>query len=167
MTPPGSSDTGSSGSGQSPTSTHPGSPPPPVQSAPLKRPGYTEGADGLPTKRARISHYRKPEPSRISLPIDRDGSPRRLPTDSRDSSNMNPRSREPPSLSFNGYKFGNNSDDEMDVGNFSSSSRDSRSSKIPKCDSQNSISYAVCTQKTINKNLENSISCLSPNKVSK
>lgn len=143
LTPPGSSDTGSSGSGQSPTSTHPGSPPPPVQTS-LKRPGYIEGADGLPTKRARISHYRKPE----SRPID-NGSPRRLPTDSRDASNMNPRSREPPSLSFSGYNFDGKrySDDEMDR---------------RKCDNH-SISYAVCREKTFK---DNSI-CSSPNKVRK
>ncbi|XP_047122033.1 RNA polymerase II elongation factor Ell-like [Schistocerca piceifrons] len=60
LTPPGSSDGGSSGSGHSPTSTHPGSPPPPVSSN-LKRPGYFEGADGLPSKKHRVSHYRKPD----------------------------------------------------------------------------------------------------------
>ncbi|PSN44161.1 hypothetical protein C0J52_17429 [Blattella germanica] len=60
LTPPGSSDGGSSGSGQSPTSTHPGSPPSTISSSTMKRPGYIDGADGLPTKRQRISHYRKP-----------------------------------------------------------------------------------------------------------
>jgi hypothetical protein len=59
LTPPGSSDSGSSGSGQSPTSTHPGSPPSTISSSSsMKRPGYIDGADGLPTKRKRISHYR-------------------------------------------------------------------------------------------------------------
>ncbi|EEB10116.1 conserved hypothetical protein [Pediculus humanus corporis] len=58
LTPPGSSDTGSTGSGQSPTSTHPGSPPSIIQGAP-KRPGYHEGADGIQSKRRRISHYLK------------------------------------------------------------------------------------------------------------
>lgn len=59
LTPPGSSDSGSSGSGQSPTSTHPGSPPSAISSSSsMKRPGYIDGADGLPTKRKRISHYR-------------------------------------------------------------------------------------------------------------
>ncbi|XP_068986727.1 RNA polymerase II elongation factor Ell isoform X2 [Bombus flavifrons] len=64
LTPPGSSD-GSSGSGQSPNSTHPGSPPaitaPPPSLLGNKRPGYYQGNDGLPTKRPRISHYRKSE----------------------------------------------------------------------------------------------------------
>lgn len=59
MTPPGSSDTGSSGSGQSPTSTHPGSPPSVIQGAP-KRPGYHESVDGIQSKKRRISHYVKP-----------------------------------------------------------------------------------------------------------
>ncbi|GLV31625.1 Suppressor of Triplolethal [Carabus blaptoides fortunei] len=99
LTPPGSSDGGSSGSGQSPTSTHPGSPPPPVTSS-VKRPGYYDGADGLPTKRPRISHYRKPEPaSSYNRPAE-SNSQRRPVTDSRDASNMNPRSREG---STNGY----------------------------------------------------------------
>ncbi|XP_076749100.1 suppressor of Triplolethal [Xylocopa sonorina] len=67
LTPPGSSDGGSSGSGQSPNSTHPGSPPaitaPPPSLLNNKRPGYYQGNDGLPTKRPRISHYKKPEPN--------------------------------------------------------------------------------------------------------
>ncbi|XP_017761775.1 PREDICTED: RNA polymerase II elongation factor Ell isoform X2 [Eufriesea mexicana] len=67
LTPPGSSDGGSSGSGQSPNSTHPGSPPaitaPPPSLLSNKRPGYYQGNDGLPTKRPRISHYKKPEPN--------------------------------------------------------------------------------------------------------
>lgn len=53
------------GSGQSPNSTHPGSPPaitaPPPSLLGNKRPGYYQGNDGLPTKRPRISHYRKSE----------------------------------------------------------------------------------------------------------
>lgn len=65
LTPPGSSDGGSSGSGQSPNSTHPGSPPaitaPPPSLLNNKRPGYYQGNDGLPTKRPRISHYKKSE----------------------------------------------------------------------------------------------------------
>lgn len=66
LTPPGSDGGSSSGSGQSPTSTHPGSPPSIISSSDLsaKRPGYFDGADGLPTKKPRISHYRRPpEPS--------------------------------------------------------------------------------------------------------
>lgn len=65
LTPPGSSDGGSSGSGQSPNSIHAGSPPaitaPPPNLA-NKRPGYFQGSDGLPTKKPRISHYKRPEP---------------------------------------------------------------------------------------------------------
>ncbi|XP_015191577.1 PREDICTED: RNA polymerase II elongation factor Ell-like isoform X2 [Polistes dominula] len=66
LTPPGSSDGGSSGSGQSPNSVHPGSPPAITAPPPNllnKRPGYYQGNDGLPTKKPRISHYKKPEPS--------------------------------------------------------------------------------------------------------
>ncbi|KAK2583444.1 hypothetical protein KPH14_009418 [Odynerus spinipes] len=65
LTPPGSSDGGSSGSGQSPNSVHPGSPPAITAPPPNllnKRPGYYQGNDGLPTKKPRISHYKKPEP---------------------------------------------------------------------------------------------------------
>lgn len=98
LTPPGSSDGGSSGSGQSPTSTHPGSPPPPVSSS--KRPGYYDGADGLPTKRQRISHYRKPSEPTYRLPPENNANQRRPVTDSRDTSNMNPRSRESPTNGF-------------------------------------------------------------------
>ncbi|KMQ94681.1 rna polymerase ii elongation factor ell [Lasius niger] len=65
LTPPGSSD-GSSGSGQSPNSIHAGSPPaitaPPPSLLNNKRPGYYQGNDGLPTKKPRISHYKRPEP---------------------------------------------------------------------------------------------------------
>ncbi|XP_059474397.1 RNA polymerase II elongation factor Ell [Neocloeon triangulifer] len=69
LTPPGSDGGSSSGSGQSPTSTHPGSPPSIISSSDLsaKRPGYYDGADGLITKKPRISHYRRPEP--ISMPV--------------------------------------------------------------------------------------------------
>ncbi|KAK9730046.1 RNA polymerase II elongation factor ELL [Popillia japonica] len=53
LTPPDSSDGGSSGSGHSPTSTHPGSPPPTITLP--KRPNYYDANDGLPSKRIRIS----------------------------------------------------------------------------------------------------------------
>uniref|UniRef100_A0A023F1T6 Putative rna polymerase ii elongation factor n=1 Tax=Triatoma infestans TaxID=30076 RepID=A0A023F1T6_TRIIF len=56
LTPPGSSDSAS------PNSVHPGSPPSASEPLSAKRPGYYDGADGLPTKRQRISHYRKPTP---------------------------------------------------------------------------------------------------------
>lgn len=53
------------GSGQSPNSIQPGSPPaitaPPPAILTNKRPGYYQGNDGLPTKKPRISHYRKSE----------------------------------------------------------------------------------------------------------
>ncbi|XP_071564977.1 RNA polymerase II elongation factor ELL [Temnothorax nylanderi] len=66
LTPPGSSDGGSSGSGQSPNSIHAGSPPaitaPPPNLVSNKRPGYYQGSDGLTTKKPRISHYKRPEP---------------------------------------------------------------------------------------------------------
>ncbi|XP_012232922.1 RNA polymerase II elongation factor Ell [Linepithema humile] len=65
LTPP-ASDGGSSGSGHSPNSIHAGSPPaitaPPASLQGNKRPGYYQGNDGLPTKKPRISHYRRPEP---------------------------------------------------------------------------------------------------------
>lgn len=54
------------GSGHSPNSVHAGSPPaitaPPASLQGNKRPGYYQGSDGLPTKKPRISHYRRPEP---------------------------------------------------------------------------------------------------------
>jgi hypothetical protein len=71
LTPPGSDGGSSSGSGQSPTSTHPGSPPSIISSSDLsaKRPGYYDGADGLITKKPRISHFqRPPEPLLPSKP---------------------------------------------------------------------------------------------------
>jgi len=70
LTPPGSDGGSSSGSGQSPTSTHPGSPPSIISSSDLsaKRPGYYDGADGLITKKPRISHYRRP-PEPLSMPV--------------------------------------------------------------------------------------------------
>ncbi|XP_063709535.1 RNA polymerase II elongation factor Ell isoform X2 [Culicoides brevitarsis] len=57
LTPPLSSDGGSSTSGQSPTSTHNGSPPPAVKRPPLK--SDTCHLDGPASKKQRISHYRK------------------------------------------------------------------------------------------------------------
>lgn len=84
LTPPLSSDGGSSTSGQSPSSAHNGSSPP----SGSKRPSMAgdDGAAGaMPTsKKQRISHYKKD----ILPDINRRGV-----TDSRDTSNMNPRSR--------------------------------------------------------------------------
>lgn len=57
LTPPGSSDTGSTGSGQSPTSTHPGSPPSIIQN-PLKR--ASESVDSVVPTKKRISHFQRP-----------------------------------------------------------------------------------------------------------
>lgn len=57
LTPPLSSDGGSSTSGQSPTSTHNGSPPPAVKRPPLK--SDSSHFDGPVAKKQRISHYKK------------------------------------------------------------------------------------------------------------
>ncbi|GAB0098035.1 RNA polymerase II elongation factor Ell [Sergentomyia squamirostris] len=80
LTPPLSSDGGSSTSGQSPTSTHNGSPPPAV-----KRPlmNNEKFSDGPVSKKTRISRVQNANHDT-----------RRGMTDSRDSANMNPRSRE-------------------------------------------------------------------------
>lgn len=60
LTPPLSSDGGSSTSGQSPTSTHNGSPPPAVKRPPLLNSDkYSSSNDGPTSKKQRISHYRK------------------------------------------------------------------------------------------------------------
>lgn len=138
LTPPGSSDGGSSGSGQSPTSTHPGSPPPPISST--KRPGFQEGPDGFLTKRQRIAHNTKIDPI-YRQPIE-NNSQRRPITDSRDASNMNPRSRESPT---NGY-FGNYTNamlnDERNL------SDDEDTSRKRSCDS-NSISFGINREKLL------------------
>ncbi|XP_056642056.1 RNA polymerase II elongation factor Ell isoform X3 [Diorhabda carinulata] len=101
LTPPGGggSDGGSSGSGQSPTSTLPGSPPLiSTTSTGNKRPGYHEGSDGFSYKRQRIAHNApKHHPDQLYHQPVENNSQRRPVTDSRDSSNMNPRSRESPS----------------------------------------------------------------------
>lgn len=57
LTPPLSSDSGSSGSGHSPDSTHNGSPPPPIKRPPSK--GDLNQFDGPVSKKQRISHYKK------------------------------------------------------------------------------------------------------------
>lgn len=85
LTPPLSSDGGSSTSGQSPSSTHNGSSPPSGGKRPSIASNDDTGVGSAPTsKKPRISHYKKdvlPESNRRGV------------TDSRDSSNMNPRSR--------------------------------------------------------------------------
>ncbi|KAK5649180.1 hypothetical protein RI129_000209 [Pyrocoelia pectoralis] len=140
LTPPGSSDGGSSGSGQSPTSTHPGSPPPPISSS--KRPGYYDGVDGLPTKRPRISHYRKPSDPIYRPPIE-NISQRRPVTDSRDASNMNPRSREP---TINGYSSNSYSNEIL---NEKHSDEEDMANRKRSCDSH-SLSFNVNREKTYN-----------------
>lgn len=57
LTPPLSSDGGSSTSGQSPTSTHNGSPPPAVKRPPLNNDKYSD--NGPTSKKQRISHFKK------------------------------------------------------------------------------------------------------------
>ncbi|XP_018574099.1 RNA polymerase II elongation factor Ell [Anoplophora glabripennis] len=150
LTPPGGSDGGSSGSGQSPTSTHPGSPPPITSS---KRPGFQDGPDGFLYKRQRIAHGAKPvDVPPYRQPIE-NNSQRRPVTDSRDASNMNPRSRESPTNgyfgSMNGYANGmlndkrNISDDEDNA------------SKKRSCDSH-SLSFSVSREKTFLNNRSSS-----------
>ncbi|XP_065090112.1 RNA polymerase II elongation factor ELL isoform X3 [Ochlerotatus camptorhynchus] len=87
LTPPLSSDGGSSTSGQSPSSTHNGSSPPSGGKRSSIANNEEPGVGSAPTsKKPRISHYKKE-----ALP----DTNRRGVTDSRDSSNMNPRSRQP------------------------------------------------------------------------
>ncbi|XP_059608276.1 RNA polymerase II elongation factor Ell [Phlebotomus argentipes] len=80
LTPPLSSDGGSSTSGQSPTSTHNGSPPPAVKRPAMNSEKYL---DGPVSKKTRISRVGNPNHDA-----------RRGVADSRDCANMNPRSRE-------------------------------------------------------------------------
>ncbi|KAJ8982334.1 hypothetical protein NQ317_009450, partial [Molorchus minor] len=155
LTPPGSSDGGSSGSGQSPTSTHPGSPPPPIATS-AKRPGFHDGPDGFPYKRQRIAHGTSgggaafgskqspllPDHAPPYRPPIENNSQRRPMTDSRDASNMNPRSRESPTSgyysSMNGYANGGVApliDDD----------------KRP-CDSHNSLNFGIGREKTFLSN---------------
>ncbi|XP_052564316.1 RNA polymerase II elongation factor Ell isoform X3 [Culex pipiens pallens] len=85
LTPPLSSDGGSSTSGQSPSSAHNGSSPPSGSKRPSIAGDEGGAAGAMPTaKKPRISHYKKD----ILPDINRRGV-----TDSRDTSNMNPRSR--------------------------------------------------------------------------
>lgn len=153
LTPPGSSDGGSSGSGHSPTSTHPGSPPPPISSS--KRPGYYDGVDGLPTKRPRISHYLKPSEPIYRPPIKNDNQ-RRPVTDSRDASNMNPRSRESPPNCYNnsllnGYSNG------LHIDKRNSSDEEDNANRKRVCDSH-SLNHGVNYEKTFNKESSNRLS---------
>ncbi|XP_068912678.1 RNA polymerase II elongation factor Ell [Tenebrio molitor] len=151
LTPPGSSDGGSSGSGQSPTSTHPGSPPPiSTSTSSSKRPGYYDNQDGLPTKRQRISHYRKPSEQQTYRSPAENNSQRRPVTDSRDASNMNPRSRESPTTMNGGYLTpitnGGYANGTTEKRNFSDDGDDIGRKRS--CDSH-SLSYVVGRDKTI------------------
>lgn len=103
LTPPLSSDGGSSTSGQSPTSTHNGSPPPAVKRPPLNNDKYSD--NGPATKKQRISHYKKDVVNHDNNRFDEthvnpskqmsyDNCRRNNVVDSRDSANLNPRSRE-------------------------------------------------------------------------
>ncbi|XP_035789629.1 RNA polymerase II elongation factor Ell-like isoform X1 [Anopheles albimanus] len=86
LTPPLSSDGGSSASGQSPSSTHNGNSPQSGSKRPVG-PGTEETTATPYSKKQRISHYKKDtHPDHMSS--------RCGINDSRDSSNMNPRSRE-------------------------------------------------------------------------
>lgn len=166
LTPPGSSDGGSSGSGQSPTSTHPGSPPPPISSSSNissasnnKRPGYFDGADGLPTKKPRISHYRKPNI------IENSNAQRRPITDSRDSSNMNPRSREPSSNNMNSSYIPSSNGPYADNLNTKRHFSDDEDETNRKRDSHSSLSFGMNNrEKTfVNHKKDNSYVSSSPN----
>lgn len=102
LTPPLSSD---GGSGQSPSSTHNGSPPPAVKRPSLNNDKYS--SDGGPTsKKQRISHFKKDVVNIDNNRLDFNScvqlqcdnlkflNRRRNVLDSRDSANLNPRSRE-------------------------------------------------------------------------
>lgn len=102
LTPPLSSD---GGSGQSPSSTHNGSPPPAVKRPSLNNDKYS--SDGGPTsKKQRISHFKKDVVNNDNNRLDFNScvqlqcdnlkflNRRRNVLDSRDSANLNPRSRE-------------------------------------------------------------------------
>lgn len=143
LTPPGGSDGGSSGSGQSPTSTHPGSPPPPITSS--KRPGYVDGADGLPTKRQRISHYRKPSEQIYRSPVE-NNSQRRPMTDSRDAININPRSSESPPNGYNNT-FSNGFVNGLLNNKHNSSDDEESTNRKRMCDSH-SLSFGLSNEKT-------------------
>lgn len=102
LTPPLSSD---GGSGQSPSSTHNGSPPPAVKRPSLNNDKYSSDG-GPPSKKQRISHFKKDVVNDDNNRLDLNSSVqlqcdnlkflnrRRNVLDSRDSANLNPRSRE-------------------------------------------------------------------------
>lgn len=101
LTPPLSSD---GGSGQSPSSTHNGSPPPAVKRPSMNNDKHFPDSGGPSSKKQRISHFKKEvvENHRSdyneSVQVQCDNlklfNRRRNVLDSRDSANLNPRSRE-------------------------------------------------------------------------
>ncbi|XP_055628113.1 RNA polymerase II elongation factor Ell isoform X2 [Toxorhynchites rutilus septentrionalis] len=117
LTPPLSSDGGSSTSGQSPSSAHNGSSPPSGSKRPSLPTNEESSIGSAPTsKKPRISHYKKdvlPDTNRsIRKSETKSQNPkyplsRRGVTDSRDTSNMNPRSR-PQEDSMRSYHHGSN-----------------------------------------------------------
>lgn len=114
LTPPLSSDGGSSTSGQSPTSTHNGSPPPAVKRPPLNSDKYL---DGPLIKKQRISHFKKDVVNQdnntrsklhSTCPLYSDDNPaifnyRRNLIDSRESTNLNSRSRDVDDMRSSNY----------------------------------------------------------------
>lgn len=116
LTPPLSSDGGSSTSGQSPTSTHNGSPPPAVKRPPLNGDKYL---DGPIIKKQRISHFKKDVVNQDNARSDLkrhiemvpnneysiDMNCRRSLVDSRESANLNARSRDPDELSIRSSNY--------------------------------------------------------------
>ncbi|XP_045460114.1 RNA polymerase II elongation factor Ell [Harmonia axyridis] len=165
LTPPGSSDSTSSGSGQSPTSTHPGSPPLPVPVS-TKRPGYYDGADGFPTKRQRVSHYKKPTEPTVNPPPAENKSQRKPVTDSRDTSNMNPRSRESPTTTLtptnqaltnghhpsNGYANGSTREKRSALSDDEDEDEEMNNSRKRHCDnSYNRVGFETGRQETLER----------------
>lgn len=104
------------GSGQSPSSTHNGSPPPAVKRPSLNNDKYS--ADGGPTsKKQRISHFKKDVVNNDNNRLDYNTSVqmcdnysslnrRRNVLDSRDSANLNPRSREYDAIPIRSSHYG-------------------------------------------------------------
>lgn len=109
----------------------------------------------MPTKRQRISHYRKPSEPSYRPPIE-NNSQRRPVTDSRDASNMNPRSRESPPNGYhnslvNGYSDGLHMDKRI------SSDEEDNATRKRVCDSH-SLNHGVNYEKTFSKDSSRSLS---------
>lgn len=130
LTPPVSSDGGSSTSGQSPTSTHNGSPPPAVKRPPLNN--EIKYLDGPANKKSRISHYRK----------EAESSNRR--SDSREATMLNSRSRENEVLRSSSNYYGSNN---------TPNALDNDDNDMSMC-----ISYDVITNEAVKRMASNSVS---------